>query len=587
MKDLVDISKLNNIGAELQGSHPVHGSTTGKNFRIDPAKNAWYCDRHNTGGGPALWLAVEEGLIDCRDARPGALRGEVFLGVLDIAVERGLIEGKATTDTKGTGRTVSKQSIATRLLSHALDSGAKLWHSPDGESFITVLVNGHWEHHPIKNKGARRWLSRLLYISEGKVPSSQAIRDVLTALEGKAVFDGTEHLVSVRLAEHGGNIYLDLGNDAREAIEISPMGWEIISSEKVPVRFRRPAGLLPLPYPIRDGNLEDLRSVVNVPSGESWVLVVAWLLQSFRPVGPYPILIINGEQGSAKSALGRTLRDLIDPNVAPLRRPPKNEQDLMIAAVNGWVVSFDNMSGLIPWLSDALCILSTGGGLASRELYTDADEVLLDAQRPIMINGIDEMSTRGDIMDRAIILNLPRITEDIRRTEEELAAAFEQIRPGVLGALLDAIACGLRNLPDVRLGTLPRMADFARWCVACEEALPWQAGTFIETYNKNRSEAIGSIIDSDRFALAVFNFAFESRGAYEGPAGLMLAALETYADIDPNHTPDGWPRTPRGLTNKLKRLAPGLRAVGIGVEFMPRKNKLRPIRLWKIETSTE
>lgn len=479
----------------------------------------------------------------------------------------------------------SKQSTATRLVDLVFGSGAELWHSPDGEPFITIQVNGHREHHPTKNKTVRRWLSQILHTAEGKTPYGQAIRDALTVLEGRAGFDGAEYPVSVRLAEHEKDIYLDMGNDGWEAIRISPKGWEIVPSEKVPVRFRRPKGLLPLPYPVRGGDLETLRSVVNVPPGDPWILAVAWLLQAFRPTGPYPILITNGEQGSAKSALGRTLRSLIDPNVAPLRRPPRNEQDLMIAAVNGWMVSYDNLSGLPPWLSDALCVLSTGGGLAGRELYSDSEEVLLDAQRPVMVNGIDEMSTRGDILDRAIVLTLPRIEEADRRTEKELYSTFVTIRPGVLGALLDVVVCGLANLPNVRLEILPRMADFAEWVVACEGALSWENGAFIDAYNKNRSEAISSIIDSDRFALAVFNFASGMEEPYDGAAALVLSALETRVGVDPRYPPDGWPRTPRGLTSKLKRIAPGLRAVGIGVEFLPRQKNRRLIRLWNIDDS--
>ena len=112
------------------------------------------------------------------------------------------------------------------------------------------------------------------------------------------------------------------------------------------------------------------------------MLLAAWLVAAFRPHGPYPILVLHGEQGSAKSTTARVLRALLDPNTAPLRGEPRDLRDVMIAASNGWIISFDNLSRIPHWLSDALCRLATGGGFSTRELYTDSEEVLFDAQRP-------------------------------------------------------------------------------------------------------------------------------------------------------------------------------------------------------------
>ncbi len=94
---------------------------------------------------------------------------------------------------------------------------------------------------------------------------------------------------------------------------------------------------------------------------------VRQVVASPRPNRPFPILAVNGEQGSAKSPLCKIGRALIDPNLAPLRRPPREDRDLLIAATNGWIVGFDNLSGIAPALSDALCLLATGGGFGIRE----------------------------------------------------------------------------------------------------------------------------------------------------------------------------------------------------------------------------
>ena len=198
--------------------------------------------------------------------------------------------------------------------------------------------------------------------------------------------------------------------------------------------------------------------------------MVAWALAVLRNQGPYPVLVLSGEQGSAKSTFSAILRALLDPNTAPLRALPREDRDLFIAASNGHVLAFDNVSGLPAWISDTLCRLATGGGFAVRQLYTDQDEVLFDAARPVILNGIEDIVTRPDLADRAVFLTLEPIPEERRRPEAELWAAFEAERARILGVLLDAVVEGLKRLPDTHLPKLPRMADFALWASACETA---------------------------------------------------------------------------------------------------------------------
>ena len=289
------------------------------------------------------------------------------------------------------------------------------------------------------------------------------------------------------------------------------------------MRFRRAGGMRPLPLPIRGGSIEVLRSFLNVGSEGDFVLVVAWLLAALRHRGPYPVLVLSGEQGSAKSTFSSLVRALLDPNTAPLRALPREDRDLFIAASNGHVLSFDNVSGLPAWISDTLCRLATGGGFAARQLYTDGDETLFDAARPIMLNGIEDIVSRPDLADRAIFLSLKAIPDDRRRPEEELLADFARERPAILGGLLDAVVHGLRRLPDVRLDRLPRLADFAKWSVACETAF-WRPGTFEAAYGHNRDEAVADVIETDPVASAVLAF-MHDRTDWTGTASDLLGAL--------------------------------------------------------------
>jgi hypothetical protein len=214
-------------------------------------------------------------------------------------------------------------------------------------------------------------------------------------VEAQAQFDSPQRKVSVRLAEQDGLIYLDLADEFWRCIEVSANGWRI--AENPAVRFRRSAGMQPLPLPVRGGSIEALAPFVNLASDNNFVLVVAWLLGALRAGGPYPVLAIAGEQGSAKTVLSKLLRAVIDPSVAPVRALPRDERELFIAASNGHILAFDNLSGLPPWLSDTLCRLTSGGAFSTRRLFTDQDEILFTAARPIILNAIEDVITRPDL----------------------------------------------------------------------------------------------------------------------------------------------------------------------------------------------
>ena len=320
----------------------------------------------------------------------------------------------------------------------------------------------------------------------------------------------------------------------------------------------------PMPIPVSGGSVATLRSFLNVQTDEDFVLVVAWTLAVLRNIGPYPVIVLSGEQGSAKSTFSAILRALLDPNTAPLRALPREDRDLFIAASNGHVLAFDNVSGLPPWISDTLCRLATGGGFAVRQLYSDQDEVLFDAARPVILNGIEDIVTRPDLADRAVFLTLEPIPEDRRRPEQELWAAFEAERPRILGVLLDAVAKGLAELPATRLDKLPRMADFALWAIACETAL-WPSGTFWSAYRGNRDEAVDGVIDADPIAAAV-RALMQARTEWTGTASDLLGALAEMAGerIAKAKT---WPDTPRALAGRLRRAATFLRKAAIDIGF--------------------
>jgi len=439
---------------------------------------------------------------------------------------------------------------------------AELFHTPDGKGFADLDINGHRETWPIRARGFRHWLNRQFFEATGGAPSSEALQSAVNVIEARAHFDAPERLVYIRVGGLDGRLYLDLGDETWRAVEIDAAGWRVIDNP--PVRFRRAAGMQPLPMPVPGGSVETLRSFLNVQSDSDFVLVVAWALAVLRNRGPYPVIVLSGEQGSAKSTFSGILRALLDPNTAPLRVLPREDRDLFIAAINGHVLAFDNVSGLRAGISDTLCRLATGGGFAVRQLYSDQDEVLFDAMRPMILNGIEDIVTRPDLADRALFLTLEPIPEEGRRPEQELWAAFEAERPRILGVLLDAVVEGLKRLPETQLEKLPRMADFALWATACETAL-WPAGTFWSAYCDNRDEAVENVIDADSVATAV-RAIMATRTEWTGTASDLLSNLAEVAGerVAKSRT---WPGNPKALANRLRRAATFLRKVGIEISF--------------------
>jgi hypothetical protein len=447
---------------------------------------------------------------------------------------------------------------------------AELFHNPDGRGFADLDINGHRETWPIRANGFRRWLTRRFYEETGGAPSSEALQSALNVVEAKAHFDAPERVVHVRVGGLDSRLYLDLGDEAWRVVEIDATGWRV--KEGPPVRFRRASGMLPLPIPVPGGSVESLRSFLNVQSETDFVLVVAWALACLRDRGPYPIIALSGEQGSAKSTFSAVLRALLDPNTAPLRALPREDRDLFIAACNGHLLVFDNVSDLPAWISDMLCRLATGAGFAVRQLYTDQDEVLFNAARPVILNGIEDIVTRPDLADRALFLTLEPIPEERRRPEAELWAAFETERPRLLGVLLDAVVEGLKRLPKTQLPKLPRMADFALWATACETAL-WPAGKFWSAYTGNLGEAVESVIDADAVAAAVRTM-MHARTAWTGNATDLLDALGEVVGERITKS-KSWPGSPRALSGRLRRAATFLRKIGIEIGFHRDEGRVR------------
>lgn len=490
-------------------------------------------------------------------------------------------EVRSISHSAASGEVKAKIGFIQRLL-----GDIELWHDENGDPFATVPQGDHRENWMIgkRSRPFRRWLSKLFYDTTGKMMSANDLSDIAALLEGKAVFDGPQHRTFRRIAEDGDKYFLDLCDGEWRAIEIDENGWRVVSNP--PVKFLRAKAMLPLPMPIKTSG-RDLHDLLVGPflnlHERHWPLLAVSLSAMFRPMGPYPVTKLLGEQGTAKSTLARILRSVVDPNVAAVRAEPRDNRDLMIAANNGWIICLDNVSNVKPDLSDALCRLSTGGGFATRTLYTDSEETIFDAQRPVILTSIEDIGTRSDLLERSLLFDLPEIPDDKRRTEKMLKRDFAKVHPRILGGLLDVVCSAMRRLPAIEARTeteLPRLADFYMWGQAAEESLGLAEGTFAEAFTANREAANYVALESSPVVAALLKF-MAKHVTVEATASVLLEKLGCI-DAELKRAP-GWPKLPRVLSGVLKRVAPNLRQIGITAVQDTRGGGNDKHKIWRIE----
>lgn len=388
-------------------------------------------------------------------------------------------QGKGTGGKKGGKRSSDSDeddektpTIAEQLVLIAKANTTRFHSAEENEAFVRFTVDiglgeahvQHQETWPVRSKAFREWLARQFYQDTERVPNAQATEDALRVIEGDCRFEGESHALTVRVAydpETNQTVWLDLTDKPWRAVKVTPEGWEIVDAP--PLLFRRFSLAAPQFAPTPGGNLDTLRAFLNVRDENAWIQLVVWLIAAFLPDIAHPVLVVYGEQGSAKSTLMRMLGMLIDPLRTQLRVEPRDVGEWVQAAHHSWLITLDNVSRLPDWLSDAICRAVTGEGFSKRMLYSDAEDIILTFRRVIALTGIEIVAQRSDLLDRSILLQLLPIAPDQRRSETEVLQSFAAVRPELLGALLDILAQVLTVLPSVKLERMPRMADFARW----------------------------------------------------------------------------------------------------------------------------
>ncbi|WP_409471189.1 ATP-binding protein [Streptomyces sp. HC307] len=428
--------------------------------------------------------------------------------------------------------------------------------STDGRPYA-VALDGPNIALPLRGRaGVRQRLARQFADAyPGEVASQSALADAMTVLEGIAE-DTDPVVVNLRVGrDPAGAIVVDLGSADGRAVVVTGVGWNVV--DRAPVLFRRSGAMAPMPQPVLDGDgLAKLHALLNMDES-TFHQLVGWLVAAWIPDIPHPALVCKGEQGTGKSKAAQMFINLVDPSPAAKRSQPRDEKAWSRQAFSSWALCLDNISTIPPWLSDTLCKAVTGDGVVDRALYTDDDVVVLTFRRVLAMTTIDAGALAGDLAERVLLLDLQLIESTRRRSEEELDATFETVRPAVLGALFDVLACALAVLPSVRLESMPRMADFARVLAAVDQTQGWR---ILEDYLATSANVATDAMEGDQFAMAIAALV-DQADTWQGTAAQLLEALPA-----PLVRPPNWPKDATRASGRVKRLAPLLRSIGITVD---------------------
>src|SRR5262245_53609481 len=470
-----------------------------------------------------------------------------------------------------------RKTQAEFLIGLAKKNGASLFRTPSGDGYADIIVNGHRETWPLRSSGFRKWLRCIYFRELEAAPRKDVIEAAVETLDAEAQFScDTIYSVDLRPAYFKDKIYYDPCNAGWEVVEIAATCWNIVTN--VPVRFRRTSTSRPQVTPVRGGKLDDLRSFFNLRDDKSWILLVSAMLKYFYEPGGHPIIELCGEHGTAKTTTARIISRLVDPSAAPARSPPADERDLTAAAHASYVLAYDNLSSLPLWLSDALCRLATGAGLSGRTLYTNTDETVVEAKRPLLLTGINPLALRGDIADRANKIFLEQIKQSARKDEASFWREFEAALPKLVGAVMDALVIGLKNLPNTKLANLPRMADYAIWGTACEPAYT-EPGNLIKAIELARTESVEDVLEASVAGQVLREHLTRkvSSTEWKTTANGLYAALKATATEMEVAKSDRWPADGQRLMRELMNVAPALREVGIEIRRGKRQGRTRTV----------
>jgi len=456
----------------------------------------------------------------------------------------------------------NQKTQAETLFKLVENTGAIFFHDELETPCVAIQINSHREIWPIDSSRFKKYMNQLFYKATDKGIPDEAWKQFVAVLEGMALYDGEMNPLAVRAVEHDGSFWYDLTDPEWRAVCVNPMEWQII--ENPPILFKRYPHQAAQVSPQPKGDIRKILKYINVK--EDHTLLLCWLVSCFVPDIPHPMPILYGEKGAAKSTTCTLLKSLIDPSKLKTMTLQKDSRSLTLNLQKHWLLAFDNVSYMGEETSDALCRAITGDGIQQRKLYTNDEDVIFSFQRCIVINGINNVATRSDLLDRSILIELKRIPKEERREASVIEEEFEADLPAILGGIFEVLSKAMAIHPTVELSELPRMADFARWGYAIGEALGGKGQEFLDQYAANYNKQNFEAIQADPVAILTVEL-MKIYAKWNGTMGELYSRLKLDAykyNINPQNK--SFPPDPSRLSRRLNAIKSNLEAVGITLE---------------------
>jgi hypothetical protein len=336
--------------------------------------------------------------------------------------------------------------------------------------------------------------------------------------------------VYIRRARVGDKIYIDIGGPKWDAYEVTADGWRKIDDP--PVCFLRAPGTEPLPEAINidpKQGIALLKKHTRFQDERSFVVTTGFMIDALGGLGPHAVETLVGESGSTKTTHALMIIALVDPRAGALLRPPRDQRDLFILASQRGLVAYNNISVLDQEMSDGFCTITEGNADARRAHYTNDESSLIYAKTPAILTSVSAVITAGDLAARELQAELAPVPEDERLSEDEFWAAFRKDAPAILGALLGALVVGLRRYPETASSRLPRLATFARFCIACETAF-WEQGTFLAAFTKGAADISDDVVRGDPVAASLYGFMTTRAQEWVGTASDLHEELTEFVN---------------------------------------------------------
>jgi hypothetical protein len=465
------------------------------------------------------------------------------------------IEGLLQEDDTG------RKSQAVRLIELAEESDAIFFHDQLGDSYCATKGDGR-EVLKVRSRAFRLFLRQLMWQAEEKTPGGQGIEDALGHLDGKAIFQGEEIPLEVRVAWHEGALWYDLGE---AAVKTTKDGWDIVAEP--PILFKRYKANSPQVAPIKDGDIHKFIEFTRVKTKQDQLLLLVELAASFISGFPQVAQLLSGDHGAAKTTLQEFFKSVVDPSIALTLSPPKTVEEFVQQASHHWVLFYDNLSSFPQWLSDGLCKVVTGQGFSKRELYSNDDDILYAFKRVVGLNAITLVVDRADLLDRSLLIHLERVPDNERVGIKEFRAKFEEAKPFILGGIFDVLSKAMAIHPTLKLTSLPRMADFALWGEAISRAMGNKAGTFVKAFDENVASQNEIALEASPIAQAIMDLVGDGEGEiFNGrPVGLLkqLVEIAERLQLDTKSKGSKWPKDANWLWRRIVEVRPNLMAIGI------------------------